>query len=826
MYSYFNNSSKGRDKIISNKVICVHYRERKREERETMDPSYKTYIGIDEEDLEEQLNNNQNTNQNNNNDTRTRRLGTIKGEYDSDEENEYLENERLQYEQSLLLKEVQLEEEKEKEQEEEIKLSNHKKNISRKGTSPSISNNSPIISPKLISTTSTSTTTTSTSTSSTSTTTNNNNNNYNFNNNNEDSSQQPENIAININDDDDGNNNNNPGDGDNEDELSNEIGLEAQNILFIQNELSRPLTFYSILKRLLFLCILYLFPVSLVLVIALAMDWKHGCDEPLHNWSIGQVVIQTGLVLNFLFLLLKLPTQDDNGQPSPEVARVQLIFRNLHNVLSCSWITWFIVGIVCTFKARAHDTCTSSAPYLFWVSYSVVIFQIVIASLAMLFCCCSCIFSLMRLGVHIEMVQAAGGGGAAGGMGDSRGATDTMLRKLSTKKFKTGVLPNDDCSCAICLTDYVDGEKIRILPCKHHYHLNCIDRWLIQNKSCPFCKRDIDTTPTPTTTPATSSNNNNNNPTSVDQQQQQQDGDGIEMTTLVQTYDSQMKGVTSRNKQTDPFKFILQQVARDKERKRQNRRREMDSNNKDVSSIPIIDLYHHLNKHRYLHSDCILSAIRGLRNGILTGVRIRIPYIFQAVIYAAIFRDPKLTSRVKFVIKQMFFHGRNLGLFVGIYKSICCIFRNIGIKGGIDSLVAGFIGGYVAFGDSKSTSGSVNNQIVLYLFARALIGIIQSGVKRNIIPQQLSTTTPQGFRIFAGVTLALILYLTEYEPDTLNSSFMGTMTYLYHKSDSGPMLPQEDRKFSPIILVILISIATSWKFPQLSLDNILAKLKL
>ncbi|EGC39574.1 hypothetical protein DICPUDRAFT_26627 [Dictyostelium purpureum] len=237
-------------------------------------------------------------------------------------------------------------------------------------------------------------------------------------------------------------------------------------------------------------------------------------------------------------------------------------------------------------------------------------------------------------------------------------------------------------------------------------------------------------------------------------------------------------------------------------------------------------VYHHINKHRIGHyKDCILSVIRGFRNGVLTGVRIRIPYIFQAVIYASLFRDAKSASRVKFVIKQMFFHGKNLGLFVGIYKAICCVFRHFGIKGGIDSLVAGFVGGYIAFGDSKSVSGSVNNQIVLYLFARALIGIIQGMVKRKIIPQTLSTTTPKGFRIFAAVTLALILYLTEYEPDTLNQGFMGTMTVLYHKSDSGPIFEKDDNKFLPILSLIVISLIGS-VYPKLSLDNILTKLKL
>ena len=77
-----------------------------------------------------------------------------------------------------------------------------------------------------------------------------------------------------------------------------------------------------------------------------------------------------------------------------------------------------------------------------------------------------------------------------------------------------------------------------------------------------------------------------------------------------------------------------------------------------------------------------------------------------------------LLHRIKFVIKQGISHGRNLGLFVFIYKGICWLCRSIGIKGGVESWIAGFIGGFIGFGDSKGVSGSVNNQICLYLFAR------------------------------------------------------------------------------------------------------------
>ena len=53
------------------------------------------------------------------------------------------------------------------------------------------------------------------------------------------------------------------------------------------------------------------------------------------------------------------------------------------------------------------------------------------------------------------------------------------------------------------------------------------------------------------------------------------------------------------------------------------------------------------------------------------------------------------------MIKQLFWHGRNLGMFVCIYKAICFILRRAGVRGGIESWIAGFVGGYYGFGDSK-----------------------------------------------------------------------------------------------------------------------------
>jgi RING-like zinc finger len=50
----------------------------------------------------------------------------------------------------------------------------------------------------------------------------------------------------------------------------------------------------------------------------------------------------------------------------------------------------------------------------------------------------------------------------------------------------------DSCCCAICLEEFADKEKVRVLPCKHRFHEDCLVPWLTErHSSCPLCKFDV-----------------------------------------------------------------------------------------------------------------------------------------------------------------------------------------------------------------------------------------------------------------------------------------------------------------------------------------------
>ena len=72
-------------------------------------------------------------------------------------------------------------------------------------------------------------------------------------------------------------------------------------------------------------------------------------------------------------------------------------------------------------------------------------------------------------------------------------------------------------SCSICLDDFENGEKLRLLPCGHFFHTACILPWLTERQGCcPLCKAGVNEDNSATSrleesTPSGRTENNNDN---------------------------------------------------------------------------------------------------------------------------------------------------------------------------------------------------------------------------------------------------------------------------------------------------------------------------
>ncbi|KAG5570062.1 hypothetical protein H5410_059828 [Solanum commersonii] len=44
---------------------------------------------------------------------------------------------------------------------------------------------------------------------------------------------------------------------------------------------------------------------------------------------------------------------------------------------------------------------------------------------------------------------------------------------------------------AICLIEYNDEDTIGTLQCGHEFHVECIKKWLMRKKTCPYCRAQL-----------------------------------------------------------------------------------------------------------------------------------------------------------------------------------------------------------------------------------------------------------------------------------------------------------------------------------------------
>ncbi|KAK8955032.1 RING-H2 finger protein ATL46 [Platanthera zijinensis] len=69
------------------------------------------------------------------------------------------------------------------------------------------------------------------------------------------------------------------------------------------------------------------------------------------------------------------------------------------------------------------------------------------------------------------------------------GLDQAFIDALPVFLYREIVGAKEPFDCAVCLCEFSDDDKLRLLPiCGHAFHLHCIDTWLLSNSTCPLCR--------------------------------------------------------------------------------------------------------------------------------------------------------------------------------------------------------------------------------------------------------------------------------------------------------------------------------------------------
>lgn len=185
------------------------------------------------------------------------------------------------------------------------------------------------------------------------------------------------------------------------------------------------------------------------------------------------------------------------------------VAKHLESANTMFSFIWWIIGFY--WVSAGGESLTKDSPQLYWLCITFLAFDVFFVVICVAVACIIGIAVCCCLPCIIALLYA---------VADQEGATKEEIERLPKYRFrKIGefekqngeiqesfggimtecdsatpiehVLSLEDAECCICLCAYDDGTELRELPCRHHFHCSCIDKWLHINATCPLCKFNI-----------------------------------------------------------------------------------------------------------------------------------------------------------------------------------------------------------------------------------------------------------------------------------------------------------------------------------------------
>ena len=219
--------------------------------------------------------------------------------------------------------------------------------------------------------------------------------------------------------------------------------------------------------------------------LVLGLTFRQQCDGLARYILAAYVVVLIPKTIVLLYHYRRPLEIDVFGReiaPREGPAKWMYLLRELSNFLTA-------LVLVLTAFSLFDTGCIKTAPALYWTMVAVLLlnslyFIVPLLLLLMLFMCLPCVIIGLRW-----MYPAP-----------NRGASEAAIARVPSFEYSTGAadrvyggirVEEADATCTICLQEYANGVRIRVLPCHHHFHKACADEWFRLQGTCPLCVQPI-----------------------------------------------------------------------------------------------------------------------------------------------------------------------------------------------------------------------------------------------------------------------------------------------------------------------------------------------
>jgi len=215
--------------------------------------------------------------------------------------------------------------------------------------------------------------------------------------------------------------------------------------------------------------------VSVACSLFLLMYWTScgACDRPFRWWLMVHSILQLLQVPVRVVFLVKLAQAERLGSGVVECVTAVTASPAWRTSKTVSFVTyaWFVLGVVWVMNAGQCDSC----PGIYTLMLAVILQAL--ARVVVALGCFRVLFQQAAPAAEQAKVEAA---------------DPAAVEALPILAFSEELFPEKNMNCAVCLSEFEDGDQLRRLPCGHHFHKRCVDQWLRRSNKCPLCMGAID----------------------------------------------------------------------------------------------------------------------------------------------------------------------------------------------------------------------------------------------------------------------------------------------------------------------------------------------